>query len=186
MKTLTLLVSTILFLGSCNSGSKSKETFTLEDQKELQQNMLGISTIHDNDSSKTIYYEIDDNVYRSQFYNTSQAILRGSFKNKTLRNLFSDSEIAYLLEDNLPTMDELQNAMRILVSQDTFWNIAVSDPIWDDCKYLAANTKYWRIYYTSKKEQAQYIKYFEDTHHLISKQEYDLKPLHDSPITVEL
>ena len=64
--------------------------------------------------------------------------------------------------------------------------ISLCDPIWDDCKYLAANTKYWRIYYTSKKEQTQYIKYFENTHHLISKQEYDLKPLHDSPITIEL
>ena len=37
-----------------------------------------------------------------------------------------------------------------------------------------------------KLEQAQYIKYFENTHHLISNQEYDLKPLHDSPITIEL
>ena len=184
MRTLTLLVSTILFLGSCNPGSKSKETFTLEDQKELQQNMLGISTIHDNDSNKTIYYEIDNNVYRSQFYNTSQAIIRGSFKNKTLRNLFSDSEIAYLLEDDLPTMDELQNAMRILVSQDTFWDTTVSDPIWDDCKYLAANTKYWRIYYTSNKDQTEYIKEFEKTHHFISQAQFDLHSLNDSSISI--
>ena len=76
--------------------------------------------------------------------------------------------------------------MRILVNDETFWDTTASDPIWDDCKYLAANTKYWRIYYTSKKEQTQYIKYFESTHHLISNLEYDLKPLHDSPITIEL
>lgn len=180
MRTLTLLVSTILFLGSCTTGSKPKETFTLEDQKELQQNMLGISTIHDNDSNKTIYYEIDNNIYRSQFYNTSQAIIRGSFKNKTLKNLFSDSEIAYLSEDNLPTMDELQNAMRILVSQDIFWDTTASDPIWDDCKYLAANTKYWRIYYTSNREQTEYIRAFEKNHTFLTQFEYDTYDLQDN------
>lgn len=137
MKTITFLVSAILTLGSCTSNLKSKETFTLEDQVELQHNML--STVHDN-----------DNVYRSQFYNTTQALVRKSFDN------------------------------------ETFWDTTASDPIWDDCKYLAANTKYWRIYYTSKKEQTQYIKYFENTHHLISEQEYDLKPLHDQQITIEL
>lgn len=184
MKTITFLVSAILTLGSCTSNLKSKEPFTLEDQVELQRNML--STVHDNDSNKTIYYEDNDNVYRSQFYNTTQALVRKSFDNETLRSLFLDTEIQYLLEDDLPTMDELQEAMKILVNEETFWDTTASDPIWDDCKYLAANTKYWRIYYTSKKEQAQYIKYFENTHHLISKQEYDLKPLHDSPITIEL
>lgn len=184
MKTITFLVSAILTLGSCTSNLKSKETFTLEDQVELQHNML--STVHDNDSNKTIYYEDNDNVYRSQFYNTTQALVRKSFDNETLRSLFLDTEIQYLLEDDLPTMDELQEAMKILVNEKTFWDTTASDHIWDDCKYLAANTKYWRIYYTSKKEQAQYIKYFENTHHLISEQEYDLKPLHDSPITIEL
>lgn len=181
MKTLTLLVSTILFLGSCTSGSKSKETFTLEDQKELQKNMLGISTIHhDNDSNKTIYYEIDDNIYRSQFYNTSQAIIRGSFKNKTLRNLFSDSEVAYLLEDDLPSMDEIQNAMSILMENDTFWDTTVSDPIWDDCKYLAANTKYWRLYYTSNKEQTEYIRAFEKNHIFLTQFEYNTYGIQDT------
>ena len=184
MKTITFLVSAILTLGSCTSNLKSKETFTLEDQVELQHNML--STVHDNDSNKTIYYEDNDNVYRSQFYNTTQALVRKSFDNETLRSLFLDTEIQYLLEDDLPTIDELQEAMKILVNEETFWDTTASDPIWDDCKYLAANTKYWRIYYRSKKEQAKYIKYFENTHHLISKQEYDLKPLHDSPITIEL
>ena len=182
MKTITFLVSAILTLGSCTSNLKSKETFTLEDQVELQHNMLSFI----NDSNKTIYYEDNDNVYRSQFYNTTQALVRKSFDNETLRSLFLDTEIQYLLEDDLPTMDELQEAMKILVNEETFWDTTASDPIWDDCKYLAANTKYWRIYYTSKKEQAQYIKYFENTNHLISKQEYDLKPLHDSPITIEL
>lgn len=180
MKTLTLLVSTILFLGSCNSVSKSKETFTLEDQKELQQNMLGISTIHNNDSNKTIYYKIDDNVYRSQFYNTSQALIKGSFKNKTLRNLFTDSEVAYLLEDDLPSMDEIQNAMGILMENDTFWDTTASDPIWDDCKYLAANTKYWRIYYTSNKEQTEYIRAFEKNHTFLTQLEYDTYGLQDT------
>lgn len=180
MKTLTLLVSTILFLGSCNSGSKSKETFTLEDQKELQHNMWGISTIHDNDSNKTIYYEIDDNVYRSQFYNTSQAIIRGSFKNKTLRNLFSDSEVAYLSEDDLPSMDEIQNAMSILMENDIFWDTIVSDPIWDDCKYLAANTKYWRLYYTSNKEQTEYVNAFEKNHIFLTQLEYDTYPIQNT------
>lgn len=184
MKTITFLVSAILTLGSCTSNLKSKETFTLEDQVELQHNML--STVHYNDSNKTIYYEYNDNVYRSQFYNTTQALVRKSFDNETLRSLFLDTEIQYLLEDDLPTMDELQEAMKILVNDETFWDTTASDPIWDDCKYLSANTKYWRIYYTSKKEQARYIKYFENTHHLISKQEYDLKPLHDEPITIEL
>lgn len=179
MKTLTLLVSTILFLGSCNSGSKSKETFTLEDQKELQQNMLGISTIHNNDSNKTIYYKIDDNVYRSQFYNTSQALIRGSFKNKTLRNLFTDSEVAYLLEDDLPSMDEIQNAMGILMENDIFWDTTVSDPIWEDCKYLAANTKYWRLYYTSNREQTEYIRAFEKNHTFLTQLEYDTYDVQD-------
>ena len=179
MKTLTLLVSTILFLGSCNSGSKSKESFTLEDQKELQQNMLGISTIHNNDSNKTIYYKIDDNVYRSQFYNTSQALIRGSFKNKTLRNLFTDSEVAYLLEDDLPSMDEIQNAMGILMENDIFWDTTVSDPIWEDCKYLAANTKYWRLYYTSNREQTEYIRAFEKNHTFLTQLEYDTYDVQD-------
>ena len=103
MKTITFLVSAILTLGSCTSNLKSKETFTLEDQVELQHNML--STVHDNDSNKTIYYEDNDNVYRSQFYNTTQALVRKSFDNETLRSLFLDREIQYLLEDDLPTMD---------------------------------------------------------------------------------
>lgn len=184
MKTITFLVSAILTLGSCTSNSTSKETFTLEDQVELQHNML--STIHDNDSNKTIYYEDNDHVYKSQFYNTTQALVRKSFNNETLRSLFLDTEIQYLWEENLPTMDELQRAMKILVNNKTFWDTTASDPIWYDCKYLAANTKYWRIYYTSKKEQAQYIKHFENTHHFISEVEYDLQPLQDESITIEI
>ena len=184
MKTITFLVSAILTLGSCTSNSKSKETFTSEDQVELQHKML--STIHDNDSDKTIYYEDNDSVYKSQFYNTTQALVRKSFDNETLRSLFIDREIQYFSEDGLPTMDELQRAMRMLVHNETFWYTIASDPIWYDCKYLAANTKYWRIYYTSKKEQAQYIKHFEKTHHFISEVKYDLKPLQDSTITIEI
>lgn len=184
MKTITFLVSAILTLGSCTSNSKSKEPFTSEDQEELQRHMLSI--VHDNDSDKTIYYEDNDNVYKSQFYNTTQALVRKSFDNETLRSLFLDAEIQYLWKDGLPTMDELQETMKILVKKKTFWNTIASDPLWYDCKYLAANTKYWRIYYTSKKEQAQYIKYFENTHHFISEVEHDLHNLPDPQITIEL
>lgn len=180
MKTITLLISTILVLGSCTNNSKPNKTFTISDQEELRKNMLGITHIHSNDSNKTIYYKIDDNVYRSQFYNTSQALIRRSFKNKTLRNLFTDSEIAYLLEDDLPSMDEIQNAMSILMENNIFWYTTVSDPIWDDCKYLAANTKYWRLYYTSNKEQTEYIQDFEKNHTFITQLEYDTYDVQDT------
>ena len=70
-------------------------------------------------------------------------------------------------------MDEIQNAMGILMENDIFWNTTVSDPIWDDCKYLAANTKYWRLYYTSNNEQTEYIRAFEKNHTFITQFEYD-------------
>lgn len=176
MKKLTIFSTVmILILGSCN-GSATKTSTVPDSTDSLYQ------TIHSNDSNKTIYYESNDNVYRSQFYNTTQALVRGSMDNPYLNRLFTPDEINYLTTDNLPTMDELQNAMRILVHQDTFWDTTASDPIWDDCKYLAANTKYWRIYYTSKTEQEKYVRRFEKNHHFISRVKYDLTPISDSMI----
>lgn len=169
----------ILILGSCN-GSATK-TNMVPDSTKLHQDSL-YRTIHSNDSNKTIYYESDGNVYRSQFYNTTQALVRGSMDNPYLNRLFTQDEINYLTTDDLPTMDELQNAMRILTHQDTFWDTTASDPIWDDCKYLAANTKYWRIYYTSKTEQEKYVRRFENNHHFISRVKYDLTPISDSMV----
>lgn len=168
----------ILIMGSCNSSAtkNNQVTDSVSDRDSLYQ------IIHSNDSNKTIYYEYNDQVYRSQFYNTTQALVRGSMDNPYLNRLFTKDEINYLTTDDLPTMDELQNAMRLLVRQDTFWDTTASDPIWDDCKYLAANTKYWRIYYTSKTEQAKYVKRFENNHHFISQVKYDLAPISDSMI----
>lgn len=176
MKKLTIFSTVmILILGSCN-GSATKTSIVPDSTDSLYQ------TIHSNDSNKTIYYESNDNVYRSQFYNTTQALVRGSMDNPYLNRLFTQDEINYLTTDNLPTMDELQNAMRILTHQDTFWDTTASDPIWDDCKYLAANTKYWRIYYTSKTEQEKYVRRFENNHHFISQVKYDLTPISDSMV----
>lgn len=77
-------------------------------------------------------------------------------------------------------MDEIQNAMSILMENNIFWYTTVSDPIWDDCKYLAANTKYWRLYYTSNKEQTEYIQDFEKNHTFITQLEYDTYDVQDT------
>lgn len=113
------------------------------------------------DSNKTIWYQLKGQIYRSQFYNTSQSILIESFKFKEVQEIFTPSEIKYFSEDNLPSMEEIQKAMLKIQETDVFWDVIIEDDIWDDAAYLSVDTKYEYIYFESHKEALEFKAYYD-------------------------
>ena len=109
-----------------------------------------------NDSNKTVWYEIRGEIYRSQFYNTSQAILIEAFKFKDVRDIFSSKEIKYLSRDNRPTMNEIQEAILKIQDLNVFWDVIIEENIWDDAAYLSIDTKYEHIYFESHWEALEF------------------------------
>lgn len=109
-----------------------------------------------NDSNKTVWYEIKGEVYVSQFYNTSQAILIEAFKFKDVRNIFSPIEIKYLSWDNMPTMKEIQKAILKIQDLEVFWEVIIEGDLWDDAAYLSIDTKYEHIYFENHWEALEF------------------------------
>lgn len=109
-----------------------------------------------NDSNKTVWYEIKGEIYRSQFYNTSQALLAEAFKFKDVQKIFSPIEIKYLSWDNMPTMKEVQKAIIKIQDLDVFWDVIIEEDLWDDAAYLSIDTKYEHIYFESHWEALEF------------------------------
>ena len=108
------------------------------------------------DSNKTIWYQLDGAIYRSQFYNTSQALLIEGFKFKDAKEVFTSKEIEYLSQDNKPSMEEIQKAVLKMQGLDLFWDVIIEGDLWDDAAYLSINTQYEYIYFESHKEALEF------------------------------
>ena len=113
------------------------------------------------DSNKTIWYQLKGQIYRSQFYNTSQALLIECFKFRDSKEVFTSKEIKYLSQDNKPSMEEIQKAVLKMQGLDIFWDVIIEEDLWDDAAYLSVSTKYEYIYFESHKEALEFKAYYD-------------------------
>ena len=125
------------------------------------------------DSAKVIYYVSNGKIHQSQFYNTTQALVREAMNVPTLSRNYQKFQISYYCKEGYPTMDELQNFMKELMDNSDFWDTVGSELI-DDIYYLSIDTKYENLYHsnTSKLELVHFITQYEKYHHIISQYEY--------------
>lgn len=118
------------------------------------------------DSNKTIFYEVHNQVYRSQFYNTTQTIVINNFRLKGMSNIFTPEEIKYFSTPGLPTMNEIQFALYRQQDLESFWDVL--DDLWEDAKYLSCNTIYEPFYFETHQSAVVYKESFDDHIHILS------------------
>lgn len=162
MKKTIIPVLAIIAVAGLTSGLTSTNTVENTSNAPVTENVCS------NDSNKTIYYEVQGEVYRSQFYNTTQAIVIENFNNKDIRELFTPWEIEYLSEDGRPTMDEIQLALAKQQTSESFWDV-LSD-LYEDAKYLSVGTKYQDIYFDNPFDAYVYKTSSDSAFHILSQE----------------
>ena len=175
-KNIVIIAAAFSIMASCTGKTTSSNT---EDQSLDSIMAATINREFHSDSAKVIYYVVDDNAYRSEFYNTTQAIVRESMNVPSLARNYQKFQISYFCKDEYPTMDVLQSVMGELMKNPDFWDTVGSDPLMDDLRYLAIDTKYEKLYhpYTSKENLVDFKTQYEKYHHIISQGEFDRLPL---------
>lgn len=175
-KNMVIIAAALSIMASCTG----KTTPSTTDDQSIDSIMAAtIDREFHSDSAKVIYYVVDDNAYRSEFYNTTQAIVRESMNVPALAKNYQKFQISYFCKDEYPTMDVLQSVMGELMENPDFWDTVGSDPLIDDLRYLAIDTKYEKLYHphTSKENLTHFKAQYEKYHHIISQGEFDRLPL---------
>lgn len=170
----TLLITAFTFCTMMASCTSKTPTNQKEDSSLDSLLVQSMNKELNSDSSKVIYYVSNGEIYRSEFYNTTQALVREAMNVPSINKNYQKFQISYYCKEGFPTMDELQNFMKELMDNSDFWDTVGSELI-DDLYYLSIDTKYEHIYHpnTSKVELVHFITQYEKHHHLISQAEFN-------------
>lgn len=176
-KNMVIAAFALSIMASCTGKTTSNTT-----KDDLPFDSLLVQTVEkqmNSDSAKVIYYAVNGEAYRSEFYNTTQAIVREAMNVPTIAKNYQKFQISYYCKDEHPTMDDLQKVMGELMNNADFWDTVGSSPLLDDLRYLAIDTKYESLYHphTSKVKMVHFITQYEKYHHILSQGEFDRLPL---------